>query len=88
MQAVKIFVREPLAGALGIDAGGAAVKVSGKITIAGALKCAGIDLDCQEMQGRYLIVCNNEIVPAGSPAQTTYVEPGAVIELLPVAAGG
>ena len=38
MQAVTIFARGPLAGALGIDAGGAVVKVAGKITIAGALK--------------------------------------------------
>jgi sulfur carrier protein ThiS len=88
MQAVTIFARGPLAGTLGIDAGGAVVKVAGKITIAGALKRAGIDMECPEMQGCFLIVCNNKLVPAGGPAQTTYVEPGAVIELLPVAAGG
>ncbi|HHX75486.1 MAG TPA: MoaD/ThiS family protein [Firmicutes bacterium] len=88
MAAVKVIVNEPLAGMLGIEGGEIIVRVSGKITILQALKCAGIDLHRPEIQGCFMIICNNEIVPAGFRAQSAYVGPGDVIELLPVAAGG
>ena len=61
MAAVKVIVNEPLAGMLGIEGGEIIVRVSGKITILQALKCAGIDLHRPEIQGCFMIICNNEI---------------------------